>query len=151
MTTSVRTTFVRVSEGSSAGQTMGNGEQCVKTIPTNGDIAFIHLSHPDDSRRRSLQTTIRRHVMRDIGKSRRRKRRPVTIPLTLPANETRSDHHDHRYVHVRNSSPFEIAARVSSVYAGHPDRSLGPLGSFVIEPDVRVRQLFHFSKSDSTP
>jgi len=56
---------------------------------------FVHLSHPDDMRDRSLQTSIRRHVMRDIGRARRKRQRAVVVPLevelAVPAPEAEAD------------------------------------------------------------
>lgn len=46
-------------------------------------IVFVNLSHPGEIRNRNVQTNIRRHVMRDIGRSRRKKPRPVIIPLEV--------------------------------------------------------------------
>ena len=46
-------------------------------------IAFVHLSHPDDIRNRNVQAGIRRHVMKDIGRSRRKRPRRVAIPLEV--------------------------------------------------------------------
>lgn len=147
MSAKTRTTSVRVIEGSTIRQSVARRDQCASSPPTNGGFAFIHSSHPDDSRRRNSQTAIRRHVMRDIGKSRRRKRRPIIIPLAVSTADPRREHHDHMYVQAGNPSPVDFATAISSVPVERPDRSLGPLGDFVVEIDFRVRELLQFSKS----
>ena len=62
-------------------------------------LAFITSTHPADERDPTTRTFIRRHVMQDIGKSRRkegnpRRRKLITVPL-----EVRPDHlhgsHEH--------------------------------------------------------
>ncbi|KAJ5573435.1 uncharacterized protein N7459_007862 [Penicillium hispanicum] len=48
------------------------------------DLVFVNLSHPDEARERGNQRTIRRRVMRDIGKSRRTRTRPATTFALQP-------------------------------------------------------------------
>lgn len=82
---------------------------------------FVTLSHPDDIRsRKDVQTDIRRHVMKDIGK---RRRRPKS-----------------------SSSPIEDwSVTVADKYAS-PGRSLPPLGSFPVPTDIRTFELVRFGK-----
>ncbi|KAF4468831.1 hypothetical protein FALBO_4279 [Fusarium albosuccineum] len=52
-------------------------------LPNRDGIAFVNLSHPDDIRRHDIQKGIRRHVMADVGQSRRKRPRHVVIPLEI--------------------------------------------------------------------
>jgi hypothetical protein len=53
------------------------------------DITFVNVSHPGEIQKRHVQTSIRRHVMRDIGRSRRKKPRHkiVTLEFRVPENQ----------------------------------------------------------------
>ncbi|KAH7136397.1 hypothetical protein EDB81DRAFT_693487 [Dactylonectria macrodidyma] len=114
----------------------------------NSSIAFINLSHPDDIRRRDIQVGIRRHVMADIGQSRRKRPRHFVVPLeinTLQLNggqfqpEERSP--DGRMV------AHELdAACPPQVLPLHQLR-LNQLGIFGIDLDHRTLQIVHFMMS----
>jgi len=47
------------------------------------NLAFINIIRPDEIRDRKVQTTIRQHVMKDIGKSRRKKPRVAVTTLEV--------------------------------------------------------------------
>lgn len=48
------------------------------------DFVFVTMSHPGETRNRNNQRVIRRRVMRDIGRSRRtRKRHPLEVTFGL--------------------------------------------------------------------
>jgi hypothetical protein len=102
-------------------------------------VVFVNVSHPDDIRDRAVQTDIRRHVMRDIGKSRRRRRRPTIVPLELVEDQPSNEQEKPPAVYggeIKQSSP-----------AIH---SLGPGCCLPLEPDSRTLELFHFSKAATT-
>lgn len=46
-------------------------------------FTFVNALHPDDTRDKANQRLIRRRVMRDIGKSRRKRKEAPTISFTL--------------------------------------------------------------------
>lgn len=46
-------------------------------------FVFVNISRPDEINRAATQRTIRRHVMRDIGRARRTHARPLTWTLAL--------------------------------------------------------------------
>lgn len=46
-------------------------------------LVFVHVSCPDDLKAKSTRRTIRRKAMREIGKSRRSRKRPQTWELSL--------------------------------------------------------------------
>ncbi|KAJ9144729.1 hypothetical protein NKR23_g5858 [Pleurostoma richardsiae] len=100
-------------------------------------VVFVNVSHPDDIRDRAVQTDIRRHVMRDIGKSRRRRRRPTIVPLELVEDQPSNEQEKPPAVYggeIKQSSP-----------AIH---SLGPGCCLPLEPDSRTLELFHFMCAD---
>lgn len=47
------------------------------------EVAFVNVSHPGQIRSRRVQGEIRRHVMKDIGRARRKKPRVQVIPLEV--------------------------------------------------------------------
>ncbi|GLA66584.1 hypothetical protein AtubIFM55763_006524 [Aspergillus tubingensis] len=57
--------------------------------PAEDDFVFVNVSRPDEFKAASTQRTIRRHVMRDIGRSRRRTRpgqRTWSVTLRAPSD-----------------------------------------------------------------
>lgn len=100
-------------------------------------VTFINVSHPGQLRQRETQRAIRQRVMRDIGKS-RRKRRPVTVDIV-----NRPSGISHGTPEDGISNEAEAIRAVPSVAIS---KSLHPYGYYAIEPDARARQLFHFSK-----
>jgi hypothetical protein len=49
-------------------------------------FTFINVSHPDEARGKAAQRLIRRRVMRDIGKSRRKRKDAPTMSFALQAS-----------------------------------------------------------------
>ncbi|KAK5994630.1 hypothetical protein PT974_05112 [Cladobotryum mycophilum] len=108
-----------------------------RATAASGDLKFVILSHPEDIRRqKDVQTEIRRHVMRDIGKQRRRPRPGGVSHLRMlqpPASN-------------QGSSSMVQGVNVSNSI----DRSLAPLGSFPIAGDARLVELVRFVMETST-
>ena len=48
-------------------------------MPSSGGLVFVNVSHPDEVRTEGTQRAIRRRVMRDIGKSRRKPKGPPAM------------------------------------------------------------------------
>ena len=113
------------------------------THSQRGSLAFVHLTHPDDIRDRKVQTGIRRHVMKDIGRSRRQRPRHHVVPLevVIPGQtgsgevERRPEPHSGKLTRRREA---KASFRVLS--------SLNFVGSYPVEPDQRALELLHFSK-----
>lgn len=102
------------------------------------DVTFINVSHPGQMRQRETQKAIRRRVMRDIGKTRRKRSRPITVDIVIPPSGIPRDIPED-YL----ASEDGAARRAQSTDIA---KSLHPFGYYAIEPDARARQLFHFSK-----
>jgi len=96
---------------------------------------FINVSHPGQLRHRETQKAIRRRVMRDIGKSRRKRSRPATVPIVVPPPCISSR------ISVDAMGDQDVVRRVASI-----SKQLQPYGYFAVEPNARARQLLHFSK-----
>ncbi|OJJ67537.1 hypothetical protein ASPBRDRAFT_58647 [Aspergillus brasiliensis CBS 101740] len=60
--------------------------------PAEDDFVFVNVSRPDDIKSASTQRTIRRHVMRDIGRSRRTRPERRTWPVALKPLEPVVEH-----------------------------------------------------------
>lgn len=121
--------------------------------PDGSDFAFIPLSHPDDAQNRSVRTKIRRHVMRDIGRSRRP--RTVTIPIEVPLDQGGLRQLRHASIEAVDTVGIdgldqEVPLRQPPMSGESfgllgPAQSLQPLGDFPVEPDRRALELVHFS------
>jgi hypothetical protein len=105
------------------------------------DIAFVNISHPADIRRHRVQASIRRHVMKDIGVSRRKKPRAHVIPLQL-----RPQPHgvNNDQTEMRVPETFHMAAETT--FSSRPSWSLNQSGILGMDLDGQALQLVHFSK-----
>lgn len=125
-----------------------------------GDLLFIHSSHPDEVRTQDVQTEIRRHVMRDIGRSRRRRPRQVVVTIDVPAGGIPTEGVESSAPESDGPSEQQTTFNVSESYlswlqawrsnAPTPSRPrpwLRPLGQFPVEPNTRTLELVHFSTS----
>ncbi|KAL7963789.1 hypothetical protein V8C34DRAFT_266572 [Trichoderma compactum] len=54
-------------------------------------FCFVNISHPEESRSRHNLTYVRRHVMADVGRSKRKKPRYKIIPLQVASREDESE------------------------------------------------------------
>jgi hypothetical protein len=83
------------------------------------DVTFVNIMQPGQLQQRETRRAIRRRVMRDIGKSRRKRSRPITVSIDIP--------------------PATFT---------HPgiSKSLYDYSQYAVEPDTRARQLLHFSR-----
>ncbi|KAL7912598.1 hypothetical protein GGI35DRAFT_440668 [Trichoderma velutinum] len=54
-------------------------------------FSFVNISHPEESRSRHNLTYVRRHVMADVGRSKRKKPRYKIIPLQVASREDASE------------------------------------------------------------
>ncbi|RAL12969.1 uncharacterized protein BO97DRAFT_442815 [Aspergillus homomorphus CBS 101889] len=97
------------------------------------DLVFVNISRPDEIKSASTQRTIRRRVMRDIGKSRRTQRRPQTLALSLRPSP----------------GPDPVTSGSPSMDTSIPT-SLDPCNTtfYPTQLDERGLQLMHFMTSD---
>lgn len=103
------------------------------------DVTFINVSHPGQLRQRDTQKVIRQRVMRDIGKSRRKRSRPITVSIEMPPSKALDDIlHDNG---IKEGSGVGWSSSFAAI-----SKSLQPYGYFAVVPNARARQLFHFSK-----
>lgn len=99
-----------------------------------GRFSFINVSHPNDAQNKDVQAGIRRHVMKDIGRLRRKRPRAIVIPL-----------------HMRIYSPDEAHSR-RVVELAHPSgdlhlsRSPNPHGILGVDLNARALEIVHYSR-----
>ncbi len=109
----------------------------------NSGFTFINVAHPDEIRQRNTQRAIRSGAMATIGRARRKgPEKPIVIELDMiQAEGTASDRNDGL------ESGMPAAAHLYSVLpaGARVPPALPHLGIFAVEPDMRARELFHFS------
>lgn len=54
-------------------------------------LSFVNISCPDESQSKRTKTLVRRHVMADVGRSRRKRAKYKIIPLQVATTNTSSD------------------------------------------------------------
>lgn len=62
----------------------------IHSIMGSKQFSFVNISHPEEGRSRHNLTHIRRHVMADVGRSKRKKPRYKIIPLQVASGEDES-------------------------------------------------------------
>ncbi|KAH8430860.1 uncharacterized protein LDX57_008524 [Aspergillus melleus] len=104
------------------------------------DLVFVHISRPDDLKAKGTRRTIRRHAMREIGKSRRSRKRPQTWELSLKDGILDDDRSS------TSSSHDELAP-----YSSRKPIVFDPYNAsyYPIPLDDRIKQLIHFMSADS--
>lgn len=99
---------------------------------------FVNVSHPGQLQNRETRKAIRQHVMRDIGKSRRKRIYPITISIEMPASVSSFDTQNN----VVDGHWVPSSTTIT--------KTLQPYGYFAVEPNARARELFHFSKEQDS-
>jgi len=107
-----------------------------------GDITFINLSHPGDIQDRDVQAGIRRHVMKDIGRSRRKRKRAVVVPLQIRMQSATRNPETMEGDVLGNPLDRTI---LSNICLGL-SLSINPCGILGVDLDSRALQIVHFSK-----
>lgn len=103
------------------------------------NFTFISFTDPDDVRGSGLQKQIRRHIMRDVGRSRRRKPRYERVELEVAFLESLSDDL------AKNEVLSESAIPISTSSTLGPARSLNSPGFPAANLSIREVHLVHFS------
>src|ERR1700749_3296111 len=87
------------------------------------DLQFISFTDPEEMRSSSSISAIRQHAMKEVGKSRRRRKRPIKLDLVLKSQSISQLEDAQRVVASQESSP------TSSWFLG-----AGPLDPFIKYP-----------------
>lgn len=108
---------------------------------------FIHSTHPDDLRTEAIQASIRRHVMRDIGRSRQKRPRHMTVALefkqqAITESSAGSEDHDLKLAAAASSEAYYPPDAHASHHIPNTMSSLGIPG---IDLDARASEIVHFS------
>jgi hypothetical protein len=93
-------------------------------------LSFVNISRPDESQSKRTKALVRRHVMADVGRSRRKKARYKIIPLQVAATNTTSD---------------AIPANASTAEPLPLVKMPPSFQSFLIGSDARASELITFS------
>lgn len=122
----------RASPGRQRKEAVGRSADA-QTAPSTGGFKFVNLSNPESLYTdEGIRTEIRRHVMKDIGQQRRRRR-----PKAKSSKATHSSDQ-----HPVEGTP---STRSENGKVSLPSQSLVPLVSLPVEANARVRELLHFS------
>jgi hypothetical protein len=104
-------------------------------------VTFVNVSHPAEVQNHKVQTNIRRHVMRDIGRSRRKKARHKIVPMEFRALPENRNSTETPQITLQ-SQPLSIEGYNLRLYQS-PEGS-GILG---MELDENAMQIVQFSKA----
>lgn len=94
-------------------------------------LSFINISRPDEGQSTRTKALVRRHVMADVGRSRRKKARYKIVPLQVAASDTSSD-----------TASVDTAVAESIPLVGMPPS----FQTFLIGSDPRASELITFSQ-----
>lgn len=94
-------------------------------------LSFVNISRPDEGQSKRTKAFVRRHVMADVGRSRRKKARYKIIPLQVAATNTSSA-----------TMPANAAAAESTPLVRMPPS----FQTFLIGNDARASDLITFSQ-----
>lgn len=98
------------------------------------DLVFITISQPDHLRHQDTQKKIRHHVMSQVGRSRKKKPKFLTVALELTANADDAA-----------TSIVDNESAANSQQKTIISRPLFPYGIYAVDPTPRARELIHFS------
>ncbi|RFU76141.1 hypothetical protein TARUN_6083 [Trichoderma arundinaceum] len=97
-------------------------------------LSFVNISHPDEGRSRDVKASVRRHVMADIGRSRRKRAKYRIITLQITAGETAPD-----------AKPVNTTA-VEPTPIGRMPPSFQ---TFLVNSDARACELINFMAAEA--
>lgn len=101
------------------------------------NFVFVHISCPDDLKTRGTRRTVRRHAMRETGKSRRSRKRIQTWELSVKEQICEDD-----AVSIGSSQGELLPFPARQPVAFDPYNA----AYYPIQLDDRTMQLIHFSK-----
>jgi hypothetical protein len=114
---------------------LSSHEQSPSTCLGEQDLVFITISQPDHLRQKATQKKIRRHVMSQVGRSRKKRPKFFTVALEISANAAEA-----------STSVAGKENPVNSLKRTRVPRPIFPYGTFAVDPTPRARELIHFSK-----
>ncbi|KAL7921788.1 hypothetical protein ACQKWADRAFT_294466 [Trichoderma austrokoningii] len=97
-------------------------------------LSFVNISRPDQGQSKRTKALVRRHVMADVGRSRRKKAKYKIIPLQVAATDTSSD-----------TTPTDAAAVESLPLVRMPPS----FQTFLIGSDARASELITFMTAEA--
>lgn len=97
-------------------------------------LVFITISQPDHLKQKATQKKIRRHVMSQVGRSRKKKPKFLTVALEISANAAQA-----------STSLGEKDKSSNPLIRTRVPRPLFPYGTYAVDPTPRARELIHFS------
>ncbi|KAI9168072.1 FAD-dependent monooxygenase CTB5 [Paramyrothecium foliicola] len=114
----------------------------VKTLldEARRDIMFVHIAHPKDAKRQEVQSGIRRHVMLDTARSRRKRPRYITIPLEIGAAQPST-----RELSRDGDSRLRIIPLPTMPLLPAPSPHFSSLGLLGVELDARGMQILDYN------
>lgn len=113
---------------------LSSHEQAPSSCHGEQGLVFITISRPDHLRQKATQKKIRHHVMSQVGRSRKKKPKFLTVALEISANAAEVSSLDTGKENPGNSPNGSIVPR-----------PLFPYGTFAVDPTPRARELIHFS------
>lgn len=108
---------------------------CISIYPNMGSsrqFSFVNISRPEEGRSRRVLTSVRRHVMADVGRSKRKRAKWKIVPLEIASRDT-SPNGDAAHIETSESAPL---ARMPPSFQTH-----------LIDTDAHACELITFSKS----
>lgn len=103
---------------------------CPSPAMVSRHLSFVNISRPDQGQSKRTKALVRRHVMADVGRSRRKKAKYKIIPLQVAATDPPSD-----------TIPENAAAAGSAPLVRMPPS----FQTFLIGSDARASELITFS------
>jgi hypothetical protein len=95
-------------------------------------FAFVNISHPEEGRSRRVLTSVRRHVMADVGRAKRKRPKWKIVPLEISS---------------RGRSPEGNAAHVDTSETPPLARMPPSFQTHLVDPDTHACELINFSES----
>lgn len=94
-------------------------------------FSFVNISHPEESRSRNVKASVRRHVMADVGRSKRKRARYRIIPLQVAARE---------------NAPLMESVNIATAESAPLGRMPPSFQTYLIDTNTRACELISFSK-----
>ncbi|KAK1251254.1 hypothetical protein MKX07_005809 [Trichoderma sp. CBMAI-0711] len=97
-------------------------------------IAFVNISHPEEGRSRRVLTSVRRHVMADVGRAKRKRPKWKIVPLEI-SSRGRSPEDDAAHFDASETPPL---ARMPPSFQTH-----------LVDPDTHACELINFMTAEA--
>ncbi|KAL7810888.1 hypothetical protein V8C26DRAFT_437736 [Trichoderma gracile] len=97
-------------------------------------FSFVNISHPEEGRSRRVLTSVRRHVMADVGRSKRKRAKWKIVPLEISS---------------RNASPEGDAAHIETSESPPLARMPPSFQTHLIDADTHACELINFMTAEA--